>query len=232
VERSAMVLCAAVAFVGSHFLLSHPLRRPLAAKLGEPAFLGVYSLVAALTLVWLVLAYRRAPLTLPLWPVGDGLWLIATVLTLVASVLLVGSFVRNPAFPTGGAAATAAPAARGVFAVTRHPMMWAFAIWGMCHVLIYPVAKNIVLAGAIALLALVGAALQDMKKRQLQPTVWPAWEAQTSYWPFAAIAQGRARLGGFGALAPLGGLLLWLVATWAHAPLSGFAAGIWRWIPI
>jgi uncharacterized membrane protein len=230
VEGSAMVLGAAVVFVGSHFLLSHPLRRPLAGSMGEAAFLGVYSLVAALTLVWLVLAYRRAPTTAPLWPVGDGLWLIATLLMLLASVLLIGSFVRNPAFPTGGAAPPAARVARGVFAVTRHPMMWAFATWGVCHVLVYPVTKNIVLAAAIALLALVGAALQDRKKRQLQPTVWPAWEAQTSYWPFAAIAQGRARFGGFGAHALFGGLLLWLLATWAHAPLSGFAAGIWRWI--
>jgi hypothetical protein len=28
----------------------------------------------------------------------------------------------------------------------------------------------------------------------------------------------------------LGGLVVWLVATWAHIPLTGWHAGIWRWI--
>jgi uncharacterized membrane protein len=82
----------------------------------------------------------------------------------------------------------------------------------------------------MVILALVGAALQDRKKQQLQPDLWPAWEAKTSYLPFAAIAAGRARLSGFGMHALLGGLVVWLAATWAHIPLTGWAAGIWRWL--
>lgn len=27
-----------------------------------------------------------------------------------------------------------------------------------------------------------------------------------------------------------GGTVLWLVATWAHIPLTGWPAGIWRWL--
>jgi uncharacterized membrane protein len=72
--------------------------------------------------------------------------------------------------------------------------------------------------------------LQDRKKEQLQPDLWPEWESKTSYLPFAAIAAGRAQLGGFGLHALLGGLVVWLVATWAHMPLAGWAAGIWRWL--
>ena len=222
------VLAAAVAFVGSHFLLSHPLRAPLVRRIGEGGFQALYSLVAAVTLVWLALAYRAAPATEPLWPVGDGLWAIATVVMLIASVLLMGSLIRNPALP--GAKPGATGEARGVFAVTRHPMMWAFALWGLCHILIYPLAANVVLATAIIVLALVGAALQDRKKQQLQAETWRAWEARTSFWPFAAIAAGRARFGGFGAHTLLGGAIVWLVATWAHMPLAGWPAGIWRWI--
>ena len=223
------VLAASVAFVGTHFLLSHPLRRPIVAAIGDGGFLGVYSLVAAATLVWLVLAYLAAPTTGLLWPVGNVLWAIVTVLMLVASILLMGSLVGNPALP-GQKPAGPVPVARGVFAITRHPMMWAFAIWGVCHVAVYPVGKNIIVAAAITVLALVGAALQDRKKEALQPQTWRAWEARTSYWPFAAIATGRARLGGFGMHALAGGTVVWLAATWAHIPLAGWAAGIWRWI--
>lgn len=35
---------------------------------------------------------------------------------------------------------------------------------------------------------------------------------------------------GFGAHALGGGLLVWLLATWAHLPMAGRAAGIWRWL--
>ncbi|MFM0198704.1 NnrU family protein [Paraburkholderia fungorum] len=224
------VVAAAVVFVGSHFVLSHPLRRPLARALGEVGFLGVYSLVAILTFGWLIWAYLKAPLTAPLWPVGDALWALVTVVMLIASILLMGSLIRNPALPTGGRPGPFPEIALGVFAVTRHPMMWSFALWGLCHVAVFPVARSIILAAAIVILALVGAALQDRKKEQLQPDLWPAWESKTSYLPFAAIAAGRARLGGFGLHALLGGLVVWLVATWAHRPLTGWAAGIWRWL--
>ncbi|GGE93729.1 NnrU family protein [Sphingomonas prati] len=226
---SMAVLATAAAFVGTHFVMSHPLRRPLVDALGEKGFQGVYSLVAFATFGAMVWAYRAAEITAPLWAVGDGLWAVSSALMLIASVLLLGSLVRNPAL--AGAAVDAGTAeARGVFGVTRHPMMWAFAIWGVSHILIYPVAKNIVLSGAMIVLALVGAALQDRKKAALDPQGWPAWEARTSYLPFAAILAGRARFGGFGMHALGGGLVTWLAATWAHIPLAGWPAGIWRWI--
>jgi uncharacterized membrane protein len=225
-----MLLLAAIAFVGTHFLLSHPLRAPLVRVLGEPAFLVLYSVIAAATLIWMIVAYRSAPLTALMWEVGNVLWAIITLLMLIASVLLAGSLVGNPAFPKPGAPATAPGVARGVYAVTRHPMLWSFSIWGLAHILVYPTAKTFIIAGAILLLSLVGAALQDQKKRRLQPDVWPQWERQTSFIPFAAITAGKARLGGFGAIAIIGGLVFWLVATWAHIPLSGWRAGVWRWI--
>ena len=229
-DGTAQVLAAAIAFVGGHFLLSHPLRAPLAGAIGEGPFLGLYSLVAAGTLVWLALAYRAAPEAAPLWPVGDMLWGIVTIVMLIAAILLMGSLIRNPALPDPGGTPRVPDAARGVFAITRHPMMWAFALWGFCHIAVYPIPANIVVAGAIVILALVGAAAQDRKKEVLQPESWRAWEAKTSYWPFAAIAGGRARFGGFRMHELAGGLVVWLAATWAHLPLAGWAAGIWRWI--
>jgi hypothetical protein len=64
----------------------------------------------------------------------------------------------------------------------------------------------------------------------LQPDTWSEWERKTSYWPFGAIVSGKARLGGFSMHALGGGLVLWLAATWAHIPLTGWPAGIWRWL--
>jgi uncharacterized membrane protein len=230
VEGLGPIAASAVTFVGTHFLLSHPLRKPIVDAVGNAAFLGIYSVVAAVTLGWLALAYSAAPAATPLWPVGDGLWAAVTVVMLLASVLLMGSIVRNPALPNPGSPTPVPVQARGVFAITRHPMMWAFALWGICHIAIYPVPANIIVAAAIIILALVGAALQDRKKAAFQPDTWLDWEGKTSYWPFGAIVSGKARIGGFGMHALAGGLILWLAATWAHIPLTGWPAGIWRWL--
>lgn len=224
------LIVAAVVFVGSHFILSHPLRGPLVAMMGEGGFATLYSLVALASFIWLVVEYRGSPPTPPLWQAGDALWAIVTLVMLIASILFMGSLLKNPAFPNPGAPAKLPPAAKGAYAVTRHPMMWGFALWGLCHIAVFPTGANIVLCGAIIVLALGGAALQDRKKEKLQPETWPLWEARTSYWPFAAIASGRAKLSGFGGHDLAGGLVVWLGATWLHMPAAHIAAGIWRWV--
>ncbi|MES2096101.1 MAG: NnrU family protein [Pseudomonadota bacterium] len=225
-------IAAAVSFVGSHFLLSHPLRAPIVRVTGEAGFLGLYSLVAAVTLGWLAFAFRAVPAEAPLWAVGDGLWIAGTAIMYVASVLFVGSLLGNPALPDPTGRTSAPPEPRGVFSVTRHPMMWSFALWGLTHILVFPTPANIVLAKTIIVLALVGAALQDRKKEKLRPDMWPAWEAKTSYWPFGAILSRRTRFTPAGVVPILGGIILWLGATWAHLPLARMPAGIWRWIAL
>ena len=216
------LIAACVAFVGAHFLLSHPLRSPVVSRLGERGFLGLYSLVAFATLGWMVAAYLKLPEQAALWPVGDALWAVGTAIMWLGSVLFVGSLFGNPAMPEANTAAVPTPL--GVFAITRHPMMWGFALWALTHILVYPEPAQILLAGTIGFLALVGAHLQDRKKAALQPNFWPEWERRTSYIPFA---RGLANPG---AVALLGGTALWLVASWAHLPIAGWDAGVWRWI--
>jgi len=226
------LILALSAFVGTHLLLSHPLRAPLAARLGAAGFQGVYSLVAFATMAWAALAFRAAPYGEPLWSVGDGLWAASTILMLAASILLLGSFVRNPALPAPGASALAALPAKGVFAITRHPMMWSFALWALSHVLVSPRPAVIVLCAFFAVLALVGAAGQDVKKAKLMGAAWRDWASRTSYWPFGGQLAGRISWGaatpGMHALG--GGLVVWLLATWLHPVAgAGMPAGIWRW---
>ena len=76
-----------------------------------------------------------------------------------------------------------------MFAITRHPMMWGFALWAVVHAIVNPTPASLVLSAAIAFLALVGAALQDCKKARLLGDVWRDWQAQTS---FRALRQGLA----------------------------------------
>lgn len=225
------LIAACVAFVGSHFLLSHPLRQSLVHRWGEGPFLGFYSLVAFATLGAMVWAYRAADPGVAFWEVGDLLWGLATFLMLLASILFVGSLIRNPALP--GNSGTQGRA-RGVYGITRHPMMWSFAIWGGSHILVYPTMPNIITCGTIIFLALVGANLQDRKKARLDPIGWKTWQMKTSFFPYAAVDRGRVKMRDArpGFLVILTGTLVWLAATWAHLPLAGWAAGIWRWVDV
>jgi uncharacterized membrane protein len=185
-------------------------------RFGENGFRGVYSLVALVTFAAMVSAYRVAGDQSPLWNAADFVWIAAGLVMWVASILFVGSFVGNPALP--GAARVQRPG--GVLRITRHPMMWAFALWAIVHAAVIATPKALLLDAAILILALGGSAAQDRKKRELMGETWHEWSAQTAFWPFAR------GLGSPGAFALIGGTLVFLLATWLH-PLP---VGLWRWI--
>lgn len=217
------IIAATAAFVGTHFLLSHPLRAPLVARLGPRGFQLLYSLVAFATLGWLIYAAGRVEAEAPLWITPDWLWIAGALLMLLASVLLAGSLFGNPALPAPGAEKLATREPKGVFAITRHPMMWSFAIWGVVHILVWPTPSNIVVGLGIIILALGGSAAQDAKKTRRHGDVWRSWRARTAFVPFTGMAPPAAWWPGSGVL--IGGLLLWLAAMWAHIWLN--APVIW-----
>jgi uncharacterized membrane protein len=113
VIATAGLALAMLAFVGSHLALSHPLRLRLVGQLGEQRFAILYSIVAAATLLWVIFAYRACDDELPLWIAPGWWWVVASALMLAACLLLVGSLVRNPAFPHPGAAAPRPRPAKG-----------------------------------------------------------------------------------------------------------------------
>lgn len=216
-----LLIVAVSLFVGGHELLSHSLRAPLVKVLGGPGFTILYSVVAFASLGWAVTLWRGiAP---------DRLWMLppwanalALVAMLFASMLLVGSVTSpNPALmgmPAGGSP-------RGVQRITRHPMMWAFAIWAIVHIAMSADSRTIVLASGILVLALFGARMQDKKKKAASPAYGQHISA-TGFVPFGAQFRGRAAWGSAlpGLVATLGGLVLWAVLLWAHPMVIGVPA--------
>jgi hypothetical protein len=61
---------------------------------------------------------------------------------------------------------------------------------------------------------------------------WRHWAARTSFIPFARQVAGTTPWGDTipRGHALLGGIVLWLAATWAHGALGYMVAGIWRWV--
>lgn len=220
----ALLGLAAAAFVGTHLLMSHPLRAGLVARLGDNGFLGVYSLVSIATLGAMSHFYSpaKAAAPAPLWDAGAAGWWIATLLMWLGAILFVGSLRKNPAFPTGGAPVTRIGEARGVFAITRHPMLWGFILWAAVHAIVNATAAALVVSAAIAILSLAGGIGQDAKKERLIGEPWRDWKSRTAFVPFA---RGFALPDGF---ALVGGTLLWGAATWAHGALGYQPAGLFH----
>ena len=215
------LIIAISAFVAGHELLSHPLRAPIVARIGERGFLLVYSAVAfaclgAAVWLWRGIAPDR------LWQVPVWVHVVAVIAMGFAAILFVGSVTApNPALmgmPVGGRP-------RGVQRITRHPMMWSFAIWGFVHIALSADSRTIVLASGIIFLALFGAAMQDGKKRAQNPA-YGDHIAATGFVPFGAQLRGRAKWGEAlpGLVATAGGLALWVLLLWAHPLVIGLPA--------
>lgn len=223
-EQSLVSLCAAnVTFVGMHFAMSHPLRGPMVGALGERGFQLFYTLVSLAAFGWIVMAFKASP-SGDLPGSGEVGWVVATLLTIPAMVLLAGSLVGNPALPTPLASKQAREDARGVFRVTRHPMMWGIALWALSHFILASSWRTTITASAMGILALVGAALQDRKKEALMGPAWQEWERKTNFWP---RWEALARAGHFPWAA---GIALFLLLTWLHYPLGGIPAGPWAYL--
>jgi uncharacterized membrane protein len=217
------LVAANVAFVGTHFAMSHPLRAAMVKALGAGGFQVAYSVVSFATLGWVYFAFVAAP-PADLGGSGEIGWIIATALTLPAMILLAGSFMGNPALPTPMAEAQARAEPKGVFRVTRHPMMWAIGLWAASHLVLFWSTRTMITALAMGILALVGAKMQDAKKEVLMGDAWTEWESKTSYWP------RWGKLVAVGALPLLAGTALWLAGSWVHLWRAGIPAGVFRWL--
>lgn len=217
------LIAANAAFVGSHFAMSHPLRAPMVRALGEKGFSLAYTAVSFATLAWVYFAFIAAPgADLP--GSGEIGWIAATIITLPAMILLAGSLAGNPALPTPMAEQQARAEPKGVFRVTRHPMMWAIGLWALSHMVLFWSTRTMITALAMGILALVGARLQDGKKAILMGDAWAEWSSRTSYWP--RIGQ----LFTVGAVPLVAGTALWLGFSWWHLWSAGIPAGVWKWL--
>ena len=134
-EASLSSLAAATAsFVGGHFLLSsRAVRKPMAARLGEGPWRGLYAALVLGAFVWMLWAYgRRRGWSCGRRPPGPGIcrsWSCRSR----PSLAVAGLSTRNVTLVGGEAAAQGAGPGAGIMRVTPAPVpLWAVALWH-CH---------------------------------------------------------------------------------------------------
>ena len=222
-------LAAATAlFVGGHFALSSiPVRRGLIARLGETGFRALYGVVSLAALTWMIVAYGATPDITLYDPPSWGRWAALAIMP-VACVLLIASLGGRNITAIGGESKLAegetfAPV--GIYTVTRHPMLTAFAIWAIAHLLVKGDAATVMLVGGILALSIGGAVHIDHRRAVSMGPAWGPVALNTSALPFLAAIQGRTRVdwSGIGLVPVAGGLALYLVLLVAHPFLSGVA---------
>ena len=182
-------------FAGTHMVLSSlPVRGALVSRLGEKAFLGLYSLVAFATfipLVWVYLDNRHGGGVVWNLAGAPGVPPLAMALAVLGFAVIAGAY-RNPSPAFVGI--KKAWGARGLTRITRHPLFMGIALWALSHLLLYGFVTDVLFFGGMLAFSLAGAAHQDARKRATENERLGQFFAESSFWPFAAIIAGRNRL--------------------------------------
>jgi len=219
------LLVAAIAFVGTHFgVSSTPLRDDLVRRLGERAYLMLYTAVALILLAWLIRAYATAP-TVELWWPPRLLIVLPIVVMPVALLLLVGGYTqRNPTAVMQNRFLTVERPAPGVLAITRHPLMWGIGLWAITHLVVNGDLASLIFFAAFAILSLWGTRLIDRRKQRSWPAEdWQRFSAVTSNIPFAAVFTSRneLRISEIGWWRIMLAGILYIVLTYLHGVVLG-----------
>lgn len=219
------VTAAAAVFLGLHFLSSSPLRGRIAAAIGEGRWLGLFSLLSALALAWLIWAWSAAPYV-EIWP--QTLWARHLPLAIMPIAFVLAVLAVATPNPTAVGMDVKIlmhleDPARGIFRITRHPLMWGITLWAASHIPANGDVASLVLFGGLGLLALVGMPAIDRKMAAKHGERWDRFAEHTSILPFAAVAQGRTklRLGEIGWWRIALGLALYVAFLFVHQSVIG-----------
>lgn len=210
---------AFLVFLSAHIGPTRPSpRRHLIALLGERGYLLLYSALSVALLAWLVVAAGRAPFVL-LWdPAPWRAWAALALMGPACLLVAFGLGAPNPFSIGGGDPARFDPARPGIVGITRHPILWAVALWAAAHLLANGDLAHALLFGGFLVMALAGVrALDRRARRHLGEATWATLTARRR--PGWRPLEGGLRLAG--------AVVLYLGLLYAHEPVIGVDPMAW-----
>jgi uncharacterized membrane protein len=170
---------ALVVFTASHFLPRvGGLRETLIGRIGRRHYFAGYGIVSLVVLLWLIGSASRAPF-IELWPASEWARKVPTVVMPFAIFLAVIGIGTCWPFTLGSKAGTAFdPANPCMAALTRHPVLWALALWSTAHLPPNGALAHVALFGGFAVMSLAAMQMFDRRAKTA-----PAWDdtAQLSH---------------------------------------------------
>ena len=219
-----ILLAAMATFVVGHFVLaSLPVRQALIARLGENGFRGLFSVFALVVLTWVILAYNGSPFV-ELWAATPAFNAIPLVVMPFSCVFAVAGLTTRSVTMVGGERSMDEPdPTPGIMTVTRHPVLWALALWSLAHLAVTGDTASVVLFSGITVLTIGGMLHIDYRRAQLTDGAWGPIAMRTSLIPFAAAVTGRSKIDwrGIGAARLAGGIALYAALTGLHEFVVG-----------
>ncbi|MFN3232595.1 MAG: NnrU family protein [Alphaproteobacteria bacterium] len=227
-----LIIASALFFLIHSLVSGTGLRFVLIDKIGQGAYLGIFSLISIGSVVWMSMAYGDAPyIHIPV--LGDLPPAIdyVTLVIMIAAFLLavVGITTKNPTATGQEAMLQGDDVAHGIVRITRHPFLFGAALWAFAHILSNGEVASLIFFGTFFVVVVRGMINIDRKRARVDPAGWEKFAAQTSRVPFLAIMQGRnsLKLGELGAVRVLGAIVIFVAIFYFHAELFGAAAGSW-----
>ncbi|MBX3481346.1 MAG: NnrU family protein [Caulobacter sp.] len=221
------LIAAAAVFVLMHLLISGTrLRGALVGVVGEPAYMGGFSLASLAVIVWLSMAYGDAR------GQGETLWLLGgwarwaqAGLQLLAMLLIVPGLTTPNPTSVKQEGAISKPVT-GMLRITRHPFLWGVVVWASGHLLVNGDTPGLTLFGSMALLGVFGTVSIDAKRKAALGADWTAFAGQTSNVPFAAILAGKQplKIMEIGWWRLLLAVLVWAGVLYGHQMAFGVSA--------
>lgn len=189
------LILAVAFFVGIHvFVSATPLRQTITARIGDKVYVILFGLSAFAGLVWMVWAYRHAPYH-ELWGQVYHFRIIALVGMLFALFFAVLALISPaPAAMRRRNAVSDFESARGVFRITRYPLLIGVALWAFVHLLFNGDLASTIFFGGFLLLAVGEIRGIESRQREMHLEAWPRFVAETSIVPLLAVMQGRNRV--------------------------------------
>jgi uncharacterized membrane protein len=225
------LIAAAAVFLAIHLFISGTtLRDAIVGAIGEKPYMGAFSLLSLVVIVWMAIAFNHAG-AMPgsaadpyLYDLGTGARHVAPLVVAIAFLLGVpGLLTPNPTSVNREGLAGKEGVVRGVLRITRHPFLWGVALWAADHLTTNGDLAGVIFFGSFLLLALFGTVSIDAKRKRKLGSAWEAFAAQTSNVPFAAILSGRNQFRAgeyfdwrFGVA-----VLLFVVLLFAHVHIFG-----------
>ena len=186
---------ASLAFYLSHAIPSRRgLRTALTNALGERTYLVIYITLSIGLLAWMIAAAGRAPYV-PLWDYAPWQsWLPNIVMPFVCLLAAFGAAAPNPLSFGGWNTQAFDPDHPGIAGITRHPILWAIALWAGAHAIPNGNLAHVILFGGFTALALAGMIAIDRRlQRKLGLQEWRRLAQRTSQLPLGALIRGRWR---------------------------------------
>lgn len=191
----AEFILALVVFIVSHLIPVLPkLRARLVDLAGEKNFLVLYSLMSIGVIYWLGTAYANAPY-IEMWERAEWANWVPIIAMPVACILAVAGLTSKNPFSLGAGGAGYDPQRPGIVSVTRHPVLWALAIWTGSHIIPNGDVAGFILFALLHMLSLIGTrSVERSRRARFTDEQWQAIGQQTSIVPFGAAIKGRIKI--------------------------------------